>query len=65
MHYKLIVNNLANITASHVHLAAKGVNGPVVVFLYPGPQIPALLAAFWQKEISQPPTWSDLLPDIL
>jgi hypothetical protein len=34
------VNNLADITASHIHLAAKGVNGPVVVFLYPGPQIP-------------------------
>jgi hypothetical protein len=44
MHYKLNVNNLADITASHIHLAPKGVNGPVVVFLYPGPQIPGLFS---------------------
>lgn len=32
--YKLIVANLENVTASHIHLAQPGVNGGVVVPLY-------------------------------
>jgi hypothetical protein len=38
--YKLIVANIENVTASHIHLAPAGVNGPVVVFLA-GPFPPA------------------------
>lgn len=37
--YKLIVANVENVTASHIHLAPAGVNGPIVAFLYPGPTI--------------------------
>ena len=33
--YKLIVANLENVQASHIHLAPVGVNGGVVVWLYP------------------------------
>jgi len=35
--YKLIVANIENVVASHIHVGAPGANGPVVVFLY-GPQ---------------------------
>lgn len=34
--YKLIVANIVNVTAAHIHLGAAGVNGPVVVTLYSG-----------------------------
>jgi hypothetical protein len=33
--YKLIVANIQNVTQAHIHLAPVGVNGPVVVWLYP------------------------------
>jgi hypothetical protein len=33
--YKLIVANIENVTMAHIHLAPAGVNGPVVVWLYP------------------------------
>lgn len=39
LHYKLIVTNIENVVASHIHLGSVGVNGPVVVFLY-GPAAP-------------------------
>jgi hypothetical protein len=35
IHYKLIVANIENVTQAHIHLAPAGVNGPVVVWLYP------------------------------
>jgi hypothetical protein len=34
LEYKLIVANIENVVAAHIHLGARGVNGPVVVFLY-------------------------------
>ena len=37
--YILVVNDITNVRQSHIHLAAPGVNGPIVVFLY-GP-VPA------------------------
>lgn len=37
--YKLIVANLDNPVAAHIHLGPPGVNGPVVAFLY-GPAAP-------------------------
>lgn len=37
MTYRLIVANIENVRFSHIHQAAAGVNGPVVVTLYPGP----------------------------
>lgn len=39
LHYKLIVSNIENVVASHIHLAPAGANGPVVVTLY-GPAAP-------------------------
>lgn len=32
--YKLIVDDIQNVVASHIHLEAAGNNGPVVLFLY-------------------------------
>ena len=37
--YKLIVANIENVVAAHIHLGAEGANGPVVAFLY-GPAAP-------------------------
>src|SRR5688572_21548436 len=39
MSYKLIVANIENVIASHIHLGEAGANGPVVVFLF-GPAAP-------------------------
>ena len=33
LYYKLIVANINNVVASHIHVGAVGVNGPVVAFL--------------------------------
>lgn len=35
LQYKLVVANIENVTQAHIHLGAKGVNGPIVVWLYP------------------------------
>jgi hypothetical protein len=37
LYYKLIVANIEDVTASHIHFAPSGVNGPVVAFLFRGP----------------------------
>ncbi|HTL06288.1 MAG TPA: CHRD domain-containing protein [Gemmatimonadales bacterium] len=34
MSYRLLVADISNVVASHIHLAAAGVNGPIVVFLF-------------------------------
>ena len=34
LHYRLIVANIENVVAAHIHVAPEGVNGPVVAFLY-------------------------------
>ncbi|WP_353829238.1 CHRD domain-containing protein [Agromyces sp. SYSU T0242] len=39
LEYRLIVANLENPIASHIHLESAGANGPVVTFLY-GPAVP-------------------------
>lgn len=33
LHYRLIVANIDNVVAAHIHIAPAGVNGPVVAFL--------------------------------
>jgi len=38
--YRLIVANIDNVVASHIHVGPEGVNGPVVAFLF-GPAAPA------------------------
>ena len=40
LEYKLIVANIRNVVAAHIHLGPEGVNGPVVAFLF-GPAAPA------------------------
>lgn len=34
LHYKLIVANIENVVAAHIHLGSSEQNGPVVAFLY-------------------------------
>jgi hypothetical protein len=34
LNYRLIVANIENVVASHIHLGVAGVNGPVVAFLF-------------------------------
>ena len=34
MEYRLLVANITNVVASHIHIGAAGVNGPIVVFLF-------------------------------
>jgi hypothetical protein len=35
LHYKLIVANISNVSAAHIHIAPAGTNGGVVAWLYP------------------------------
>ncbi len=41
--YKLIVANIENVLQAHIHIAAEGVNGPIVVWLYPPSPPPVLI----------------------
>lgn len=41
--YKLIASNITNITQAHIHCGPAGANGPVIVWLYPGPTATAAL----------------------
>jgi hypothetical protein len=41
--YRLIVANLQNVTMAHIHLGPAGVNGPVVLWLYPAAPPPQLI----------------------
>jgi hypothetical protein len=43
IHYQLIVSNIEDINASHLHLGAAGVNGSPVVWLYPSGPPPVLI----------------------
>jgi hypothetical protein len=43
LHFKLIVANIENVLMAHIHLASKGENGPVVVWLYPAGPPPKLI----------------------
>jgi CHRD domain len=38
--YEIDVTNIVDVTAAHIHLGAKGANGPVIVPLFTGPQKP-------------------------
>ena len=46
--FRLIVANIENVTQSHIHCGAEGVNGPVVVFLYPDAPPPVLIEGRFQ-----------------
>ena len=42
--YKLIASNIENITQAHIHCGPAMLNGPIIVWLYPGPTSTAALA---------------------
>lgn len=41
LQYKLIASNIENVTQAHIHMARPGVNGAIVVWLYPSTSPPA------------------------
>lgn len=41
--YRLVVANIVDVTMAHIHLAPRGENGPVVVWLYPEGPPPELI----------------------
>ena len=41
--YKLIASNIENVTQAHIHCGPAGVNGPIVMWLYPSPTAVAAL----------------------
>ena len=41
--YKLIASNIDNVTMAHIHCGPAGVNGPIIVWLYPSPTATAPL----------------------
>ncbi len=43
LHFRLIVANIENVTMAHIHLGPRGVNGPVVAWLYPDGPPPDLI----------------------
>jgi hypothetical protein len=38
MKYILDVEDIKNVTQAHIHIAPKGVNGPIAIWLYPSPK---------------------------
>jgi hypothetical protein len=42
--YKLMASNISNITQAHIHCGPAGANGPIMIWLYPGPTAGAALA---------------------
>jgi hypothetical protein len=41
--FRLIASNIENILQAHIHCGAAGVNGPIVVWLYPAPPSPPVV----------------------
>jgi hypothetical protein len=41
--YKLIASNIENIPQAHIHCGPAGVNGPIIIWLYPSPTSTAAL----------------------
>ena len=39
--YRLTASNIDNVVAAHIHTGPLGVNGPVVLFLFGSPPVPA------------------------
>jgi hypothetical protein len=53
LYYKLIVANITNVSMAHIHLAPAGVNGPVVVWLYPSGPPPVLIPGRTQGVLAE------------
>jgi hypothetical protein len=41
--YKLVVANIQNVTQAHIHCGPAGVNGPIILWLYPSAPPAALI----------------------
>ncbi|MDR5684326.1 MAG: CHRD domain-containing protein [Armatimonadota bacterium] len=50
--YELTVNNLNNVQMGHIHLAAPGANGPIVVWLYPPAPPPVLRPGVFSGQLA-------------
>jgi hypothetical protein len=53
LHYKLIVANIENVVMAHIHVAPAGVNGPVVLWLYPEGPPPQLIPGRFNGVLAQ------------
>jgi hypothetical protein len=53
LHYKLIVANIEDVTMAHIHLAPRGRNGGVVVWLYPEAPPPQLIPGRTQGVLAE------------
>ena len=51
--YKLIVANIVDVTQAHIHLGPVGVNGPVVVWLYPSAPPAQLIPGRFQGVLAE------------
>lgn len=51
--YQLIVEGIENVTMAHIHLAAAGVNGPVVFWLYPQASPPQLIPGLFEGMLAK------------
>ena len=61
--YRLVVANIENVVAAHIHLAPAGVNGPVVAFLsIPGAPSRRRERRRWPQGTSPLPTSSGRSP---
>lgn len=61
--YKLIAANIDNIFMSHIHNAQEGVNGPIVVWLYPHQPPPQLIVGPFNGVLAEGSIQaSDILP---
>lgn len=43
IHFRLTIDIIENVNQAHIHLGERGVNGPVVVWLYPDAPPPVLI----------------------
>jgi hypothetical protein len=60
---KLITANIFDVAQAHIHCGAAGVNGPVVVFLYPDAPPPVLISGRSQGVLNEgTATEANLIP---
>ncbi|MBI2906163.1 MAG: CHRD domain-containing protein [Chloroflexi bacterium] len=63
--FKLTAANIENITQSHIHTAATGVNGPVVAWLYPSAPPAVLIPGAFNGVLSEGTLTADSLRGVL
>jgi hypothetical protein len=53
LHYKISVGNIQNVTQAHIHIGPPGINGPVVLFLYPSAPPAVLIPGAFDGVLNQ------------